>query len=174
MDGTFARLLPLGEVVREYAAITGSGNAHDWYRRQANADGCVRLGGQCAAAFKVGNRWMVDAEEVADSFVALKNAKAERERASKRYEDGELDGTLTAIETTWGSYMVRGAFHLVTQRRSKPYRGGGVWHCNECMRPANLEHNKPECHRCSDWSSCGRDCTLSAVRCTECGTQMDP
>lgn len=35
MDGTFARPLPLDEVVPEYVAISDSGNAYDSYRHDA-------------------------------------------------------------------------------------------------------------------------------------------
>lgn len=48
-------------------------------------------------------------------------------------------------------------------------RTGGHYQCNMCGRPAREEHNRPECHSCSDWSGCGGGCTLSRVFCETCG-----
>lgn len=45
--------------------------------------------------------------------------------------------------------------------------------CTRCGGVAEEEHFSDECHRCSDWGGCGRNCTLSGVRCTKCGT-FDP
>ena len=47
----------------------------------------------------------------------------------------------------------------------------GTWICKACGKPAKTEHNNPECHRCSDWYGCNRDCTLSRVYCTTCATE---
>lgn len=48
-------------------------------------------------------------------------------------------------------------------------RSEGAWYCNGCRKPADTEHKKEECHRCSDWNGCGHDCTLSNVICKACG-----
>jgi hypothetical protein len=50
--------------------------------------------------------------------------------------------------------------------------GGGVIRtatCEQCGGAAAALHNKPECHTCSDWNGCGRDCTWSGWRCDHCG-----
>ena len=52
-------------------------------------------------------------------------------------------------------------------------RSDSTWYCNRCNRPAETEHNKPECHLCSDWHECNRDCTLSRVYCDRCKTSQE-
>jgi len=54
--------------------------------------------------------------------------------------------------------------------RRKSY---GTWYCSTCNIPAETEHKKEECHLCSDWNGCGRDCTLSRVYCNKCGESQD-
>lgn len=49
-------------------------------------------------------------------------------------------------------------------------KSDGTWYCNPCNQPAETEHNKEECHLCSDWNGCGKDCTLSRIFCKKCGT----
>ncbi|MGD0862064.1 MAG: hypothetical protein ABSA21_04820 [Candidatus Limnocylindrales bacterium] len=51
------------------------------------------------------------------------------------------------------------------------YRGhsSGSWICAVCNVEAITEHDRAECHRCSDWGGCGRDCTLSRIVCPKCG-----
>ena len=51
-------------------------------------------------------------------------------------------------------------------------RSNGSWYCSGCDAPAVTEHNKPECHTCSDWNGCGQDCTLSKLSCRACGTEQ--
>jgi len=43
------------------------------------------------------------------------------------------------------------------------------WFCSKCESTCKELHEKPECHRCSDWNGCGGDCTLSRVVCLKCG-----
>ncbi len=44
----------------------------------------------------------------------------------------------------------------------------GYYTCKKCRDVANKKYNNPECHLCSDWNGCGRDCTLSSVYCKKC------
>ena len=70
------------------------------------------------------------------------------------------------IRTEWGVYRRSEPFHFawsdydMIRRRSN-----GGWYCNSCMKATDTEHDNPECHRCSDWSPCGNDCTLSRIIC---------
>ena len=41
--------------------------------------------------------------------------------------------------------------------------------CRKCEKPAETKHDKNECHVCSDWNGCNRDCKLSHLICTNCG-----
>lgn len=49
-------------------------------------------------------------------------------------------------------------------------RSDGAWYCTGYNKLASTKHEKDECHRCSDWNGCGRDCTLSKIYCEQCGT----
>jgi hypothetical protein len=82
-------------------------------------------------------------------------------------------GPGSTIRTGFGSYTVYADFHSIWRSDAKPWKDWGVyWFCNRCWQPATFAHGKPECHTCSDWGSCGRDCTLSEVSCQACGTAM--
>jgi hypothetical protein len=168
-------LIPLSKAVSDYAALTKLGNAYGWYRTQATA-GSIEFSGHRVVTMKLGNRWVVDGDEMRDALQSiardLEERRARPELATQAYEAGHL-GSQGTIETTWGSYRVRGDFHAVSVEPNRPYRGGAIWYCNSCMRPAQVEHGKPECHTCSDWGSCGRDCTASAVRCDACSRRME-
>ena len=41
--------------------------------------------------------------------------------------------------------------------------------CRKCEKQAKTKNEKEECYRCSDWNSCGKDCTLSHLICESCG-----
>ncbi len=47
------------------------------------------------------------------------------------------------------------------------------WVCVECGIEAEKHFDKPECHTCSDWGGCGRECTLSSIECPKCGRLQD-
>lgn len=77
------------------------------------------------------------------------------------------------IHTEFGGYKIYGEFRFVwddVQRLRR--KSNGTWYCNRCQAPAETEHNKQECHLCSDWNGCGEDCTLSKVYCLKCGTSL--
>jgi hypothetical protein len=52
-------------------------------------------------------------------------------------------------------------------------KSDGSWFCRKCRKLAKVAHDKPECHTCADWSGCQRDCTASAVSCSDCGTSIE-
>lgn len=149
-------------------------NSYEWYRKQAQRDGKVRLGGLTIPARKKSGAWVVDEEDVGRSLDAHRQRIAERKSATLDYESHVLRGSTGATtETTWGYYTIRGEFHLVTANYIHPLKGNTSWKCNTCWRPASTEHNREECHTCSDWGGCRRDCTLSRVYCDHCGTSLD-
>jgi hypothetical protein len=41
--------------------------------------------------------------------------------------------------------------------------------CNICYTDLIMEYNREECHMCSNWNSCGRDCRMSAIICQNHG-----
>ena len=75
------------------------------------------------------------------------------------------------VRTAGGGYAVKGDFHFRWDDMARALnKSDGSWLCNTCWTPAATEQNRDECHRCRDWSPCGRGCTLSGIYCSKCGT----
>ncbi|MFI7208452.1 hypothetical protein [Micromonospora aurantiaca (nom. illeg.)] len=176
VDPVDSSMIPLADAVRRYRAEEGTpSNTYEWYRKQAQGYGTVSIGASQVPARKAGGRWMVQARNL---DAALEQHRARRRlvhRATEDYKARRLhEGNDAFVETTWGGYTVRGAFHYVQNWSAIALKDdNGTWWCNACWRPASREHGREECHRCSDWSPCGRDCTLSRVYCEACGTSID-
>jgi hypothetical protein len=171
--------LPLAEAVARYhrarreARGMACGTSLSWYMRGARQDGTVYMGDVRPRAVKSGGRWYVDPQGVAEAIEAIA-AEAARLRANDlAYKNRKLPASGT-LQTTWGHVDVsREGFHFVYNERAAALQeSAGHWECSSCGKSATTEHNKPECHRCSDWSGCGMDCTLSGVSCKACGTSM--
>jgi hypothetical protein len=159
-------------------------NAYDWYRRAAQRRGRIWLGegqqleGQkpiTVAVEKVGRTWMVSSAELDAAFELLEAAGQELERITTDYDNRRLAaGPGARVRTSWGSYSVSEHFHFVRNNEDVyRHRSDGFWRCNACWAPATSVHDKPECHTCRDWGGCGSDCTLSGIRCDECGTSKE-
>ena len=132
---------------------------------------------------KIRGRWKVDPEQLDAAMPTLKAEAANKQardaerrvqtqRVTQDYANHVLhDGTQA---TTWGSYHSRGSFHckFISYPDNGRWETMETWICSNCWQHAATEHNKPECHRCSDWSPCGNDCTLSRVYCVACGTEL--
>ena len=161
----------------------GARNSYDWYRMRAKHDGAVRfgdrrqlvrLGTSGAAVTKVNGKWMINEEDLQAEISEHRAAIAELDQITSDYLNGILHGSTGAtLRTNFGSYSVFPGFHSIWRSDAKPWKETGVyWYCSICWKPATLAHNRPECHTCSDWGSCGRDCTLSEVSCEPCDTAM--
>lgn len=146
-------------------------NAYDWYRRSAARCRTVPFGTVDIPALKPGREWVVDGRELDRAIAAHRQRRAESKQATSDLAAGRLHGRDgDTIETEWGNYRRRDPFHLRQRTDEPPWKGSGeTWYCSGCMRPASTEHDNPECHRCSDWGSCGSDCRLSRVFCPTCG-----
>jgi len=147
-------------------------NAYEWYRRDAHRSGTVWIGGTSIPSTKAGGTWIVDETDLDRAVAAHRERRAHVRRITDDYALGVLHGQDGGmLETDWGGYHRRDAFHFAWSDADIARRhGDGTWFCSRCMRAASTEHDNPECHRCSDWSPCGRDCTLSRVFCPACGT----
>ncbi|MFD6356631.1 hypothetical protein [Nocardia tengchongensis] len=168
-------LIPLAEALdRFHAATQTTGNAYGWYRAQAARDGRVWLGepGIRVPAQRSGRRWMIDSGDLAGAITAHHDHQQHLARVRADYDNHILHPG-ESVSMTGGGYYTRGHFHYVWYDcidydllRSTTT---GHWRCNTCWESPQLEHNWPECHRCSDWSPCGNDCTLSRISCPTCG-----
>jgi hypothetical protein len=177
-------LIPLKAAYERFRREPGGcNNSYDWYRQRAQQDGTVAFGDRrqlvrtdCpdVSVVKVKGRWMVDEEEVIAEIKEHQAARAELDQITRDYKDMILHGGPgTTLRTDFGSYTVYSDFHSIWRSDARPWKETGVyWFCNRCWKPATLVHDKEECHVCSDWGSCGRDCTLSEVSCHGCGTSM--
>lgn len=151
-------------------------SSYESYRQDAHTRGYILIGGRTIATTKVGRSWTVDAEEFAAAIEAACTHQAVEQRkiaeADGDYEAHRLDPSGRG-RLSWGSYYVHGSFHFVSIDYARMrMRSNGGWRCNTCWEPASTEHNKPECYRCSDWSPCDADCTLSRIYCKNCGTSL--
>jgi hypothetical protein len=151
------------------------------YQKDARSHGRIWFGEVTIPATKVGRGRAFEDSLVASAIEgrlraeeAFECATARKRRATKDFEAGVLQGSNgSTIETDWGYYRRRDPFHFQWSAESGARRRSDVsWYCNTCMRSATEEHSNPESHRCSDWGSCGRDCTLSGIACTTCGTRL--
>jgi hypothetical protein len=169
-------MITLSQAIERYRQEPGSGsNAYDWYRKQAHGSGQVWLGGDHVTAVKVGRQWMVREAEVDSAITAHRDRMAQRHQATTDYEAHTLHGGDGAsVSTDWGGYRISGAFHFAwSDYAIVTRRSDGSWFCNICFKPVQSEHGREECHTCSDWGGCGRDCTLSRIFCSDCGTSKD-
>ncbi len=167
--------ISLREAVSIYQAECGAPeNAYDWYRKTAQRHGCVSIGPGELAAEKHENTWFVSRTDLMAAIAAHREDQALLEQRTRDFEANLLhciDGD--TIYTEFGGYRRHGQFHFVWSTHDiGTKRSNGSWYCSVCFRRANLAHEKEECHRCRDWGSCGRDCTLSGVACVYCETMM--
>jgi hypothetical protein len=164
----------LAEAVERFLREVGSiSNSYEWYRRLAQKGGAVPIGRTEIRAWKERGAWSVDAREFEAAIAAHRKRRAHVAQVSRDLSRGVIHGRDgDVIETLDGGYEVRGAFRFVwsNQERAR-HRSYGNWYCNRCNRPAQMKHEKEECHLCADWSGCGRDCTLSEVACATCGAR---
>jgi hypothetical protein len=162
--------IPLSDAVDHFKREPGApSNAYGWYRKQATRDGKVLLGEDHIDAVKQGRRWMVDEADLEDALIKHREQRAHVNRMTADYDSRILHpGT---VKTVGGGYQVKGDFHFLWNDMDVALkRSSGFWRCNKCWDPAAAERNGEECHRCSDWSPCANDCTLSRIYCPTCGT----
>lgn len=167
--------MTLREAVERYAAEKRApANAYQWYRKLAHRTGYAPFGETDVAARKMKGSWFVRSEDLAHALDAHRGYVAGVRQASQDYKRGILHGgDGDSVESEDGGYLRRGSFHFVwSNYEIGRRRSDGTWKCSTCMTPAEADHDRPECHRCSDWGSCGRDCTLSRVYCSNCGVSL--
>ncbi len=172
------------EALDRYQQLPGSPqNSYAWWCKSAQRRGEVEFGASrqfveggstTVRVFKRSNRWYVDPASFEAAMAECLAVQEELHRSSVAYDKHELLGRPgETVRTTWGNYHTRGPFHRRHNSRTPPWKGSGdTWVCSTCWAPAALEHEREECHTCSDWGSCGRDCTLSAAVCKDCGTRL--
>ncbi|MFD9663515.1 hypothetical protein ACFWAY_18110 [Rhodococcus sp. NPDC059968] len=163
--------IPLSDAVDRFKRELGvsAAGGQDWYRKCATRHGTVWLGDHRIAAVKQGRRWMVAEADLEDALMKHREQRAHVDRMTADYDSRILHpGT---VQIGGGGYTVKGDFHFLSDDMARArLRSNGFWRCNTCWDPAATERNGEECHRCRDWSSCGKDCTLSRIYCSTCET----
>jgi hypothetical protein len=149
-------------------------NSYDWYRRSAHLRGQVTFGGSALSVWKNGKGWWVADSDVASAMQTHSDDRAQLAQNTFDVRRGIVhgkDGDVVALEG--GGYQVRGSFRFVWNDQARILKEShGCWFCNACNAVAKTRHDKPECHRCRDWNSCGQDCTLSEIYCETCGVRL--
>lgn len=169
-------LLTLKEAVEQYRQEERAvSNSYNWYRKQAQQDGMVSLGDERIPATKHNGIWHVDKADFSEAINKHRENIKHLNQVTEDYRKGVIHGESgDTIETQFGGYSIRGDFYFVWDDYLRiRKKSDGTWHCRKCRTPAETEHNKPECHLCSDWNGCGEDCTLSRVYCKSCGASLD-
>jgi hypothetical protein len=167
--------ITLKDAVSLYSQEKGApSNSYDWYRRSAQRHGTVHVGDVKIQVHKEGGIWYIDNTMLARAIKNHREKIRHIEQTTRDYEKGIIHGKNgETIRTTWGGYEIRDKFRVVwsdiARSRQRSY---GTWYCNSCDTAAGTKHEKPECHLCSDWNGCGKDCTLSEVYCKKCGYRL--
>jgi hypothetical protein len=174
--------LSLRDAVERFKSERGSwANAYEWYRKSAQRSGRVSFGNTRqlvkdttaeVSVLKASNQWVVDEQAFEAALAEHRAALAETLAIDQAWHEHRLlVGPGQSVRTSWGGYRVAKDFHVSWSTGARQYGGGyESWYCSKCWRPATTEHNRPECHTCSNWGSCGNDCTLSGITCMNCGT----
>lgn len=167
-------MIRLSEAIARFREEEGApSNAYDWYRRGAQRYGTVHIGGLDVPVCKERGAWYVNEDDLRRALVHHRQAIAHRKAVTGDYDRHVLHGRPGAwVEMDWGYYQVAEGFHHVSANNEHPPAGPGTWYCTLCWRVAETEHRREECHTCSDWGGCGKDCTLSRVFCKVCGGSM--
>ena len=146
-------------------------NSYQWYRQDAKRCGNIHFGDMKIIVTKLNGKWFVDSADVKKAIGAHRNRNKKISETTKDLYKGIIrgkDGDSVLIEG--GHYDIHGSFRLVVSDIERArHKSDGSWYCNKCNRPAITKHEKEECHLCSDWNGCGRDCTLSEIICENCG-----
>jgi len=149
---------------------------YETYRKEAKDHGYIYIGGTQIPARKEKGTWVLNKTAFDRAITSFKNKRVESEKHTRlMMEDYQKrvfhKGIVSISDTKY--YDNRGDFRLEVDTYAQARRDSdGTWYCNTCNIPAETEHNNPECHRCSDWSPCGTDCTLSRVFCSRCGKEL--
>jgi len=158
-------------------------NSYDWYRQRSQRNGSVVFGRRRQLvstvrpgirAFKLRGQWMLEKQDLDAELEEHRLARVELQQVTDDYRNRILYGKPgSTMRTSFGSYTLHAHFHKVWRSDAKPWKETGIdWFCSRCWQPALLVHDNPECHTCSDWGSCERDCTLSEVSCKACNATL--
>lgn len=148
-------------------------NAYDWYRRSAKDSGWITFGGVRIQAHKDRGVWRVPDAKIHEAIEAHRKKQKLLDRRFEEVRAGVFEDQEGTYRFRGGGYTNEGPFRLVwndLQRARK--RSNGMWYCRDCGQPAETLHEKRECHTCRDWGGCGRDCSLSAIICDDCGNRQ--
>lgn len=140
-------------------------NSYEWYRKSAQQSGRVSIGDTDVPAYKQKGIWYVNDKKFTEAIKRHREAIKHLKQVTADYAKGIIHGKDgKVVHTEGGGYEIRGKFRFVWSDYERArMKSDGTWYCNKCNIPAKTEHNKEECHLCSDWNGCGRDCTLSKV-----------
>jgi hypothetical protein len=171
-----AEQITLKTAIESHDRDDGIFSSYETYRKEAKDYGYILIEGTQIPTKKEKGTWILNKADLDRAITSFKNKKAESEKHMQLmmadYQKRVFHpGTIWISDTKY--YNNRGDFRLEVDTYAQARKdSNGTWYCNTCNLPAETEHNNPECHRCSDWSPCGTDCTLSRVYCSRCGKEL--
>jgi hypothetical protein len=166
----------LKTAIESHGQEDGVYSCYETYRKEAKECGYILIDNIQVPTRKEGKSWIVNLKDFNMAVASFKNKKVESEKRIQLMMNDYQKGIYHS-GTRWISdskyYINNGDFRFEVDTYSLARKGSdGTWYCNTCNKVAETEHNNPECHRCSDWSPCGNDCTLSKVFCLRCGKDL--
>jgi hypothetical protein len=130
--------------------LMGIGNSwRYWLRKRNKIKKLIDICGIEISFHKVGRKICVDKQDFLKKVQERIKEKIER-------ENGPIEG----------KGIVHGNFVELDRVDSGMIESYYV--CRKCENTATTRNEKPECHTCSDWNGCGRNCTLSHLVCKKC------
>jgi|GEM_PF-961554 len=171
------KLVKLKDVVGTYVPERGLYNSYNWYREHAKKYGNISIGSVKISVHKEKGSWVLDLAEFDQAVKSFIDKKADQEKHIESmmndYKKGIFHKGIIWISDTL-SYDNKGDFRFEIDEYALARKdSSGRWYCNTCNNLAETEYNNPECHTCSDWGNCGRDCTLSRVYCPQCKKSLE-
>jgi TPR repeat protein len=127
-------------------------NSYEWYRKSAQRNGTVSIGDTNVPAYKLRGVWYVDGKRFAEAIKQHREKIKHLKQVTTDYSKGIIHGKDgDVVYTESGGYKIRGEFRFVwSDYEQARKRSSGTWYCNKCNILAETEHNKEECHLCSD------------------------
>jgi len=170
-------MIKLKDAVGNYSPEKGIYSSYNTYRKHAKESGSIFIGNKSIPVHKEKGTWWINKDDfdlVVNTIITnRKNEEKAREFTTEQYKKGIFRPGIVYL-SDYFYYDNKGDFRLeVDVIRQYRKKSDGVWYCNTCNKPAETEHNNPECHVCADWGGCGKDCTLSRVFCPRCGKSLD-
>lgn len=134
--------------------LPGFGNSwRYWLRKRSKSNNTIIIGDVKTPFFVIGRKICVDKQQFLDTATTLT-------KKTKEAIDRKANGPIEEKGTMRGNFV-----EIIADDKGADY---AYFVCCKCEKTAATRNEKEECHRCRDWSPCGKNCTLSHIVCENC------